>query len=42
METNSFINFSSAANKIQLEEFNQEYPEPEPKNETFDIDDYPF
>lgn len=34
--------FSSAANKIQLEEFNQKYPEPEPKNETFDIDDLPF
>lgn len=31
-------NFSSAANKIQLEEFNQKYPEPEPKNETFDND----
>ena len=34
--------FSSAANKIQLEEFNQKYPEPEPKNETFDIDYLPF
>ena len=31
-------NFSSAANQIQLEEFNQKYPEPEPKNETFDND----